>query len=51
VRRASIEDYAQRTMRTVANWTSMNSKHGGRELIAQADVYRNLSSSLAHDDD
>ena len=24
-----IEDYAQRTTQTVANWTSMNGKHGG----------------------
>jgi NAD(P)-dependent dehydrogenase (short-subunit alcohol dehydrogenase family) len=82
----SIEDYAQRTTQTVANWTSMNGKQGGdpakladalikivsldepparwvagadavqivadkgRELIAQADAYRDLSSSLAHDD-
>ena len=83
----SIEDYAQRTTQTVANWTSMNGKQGGdpakladaliklvsqdeppvrwvagadavqtvenkgRDLIAQADAYRDLSSSLAHDDD
>jgi hypothetical protein len=25
----SIEDYAQRTTQTVANWTSMNGKQGG----------------------
>ena len=83
----SIEDYAQRTTQTIANWTSMNGKQGGdpakladaliklvshdeppvrwvagadavqtvgnkgRDLIAQADAYRDLSSSLAHDDD
>jgi NAD(P)-dependent dehydrogenase (short-subunit alcohol dehydrogenase family) len=83
----SIEDYAQRTALTVANWTSMNGKQGGdpakladalikiasldeppvrwvagadavqtvankgRDLIAQANAYRDLSSSLAHDDD
>jgi NAD(P)-dependent dehydrogenase (short-subunit alcohol dehydrogenase family) len=83
----SIEDYAQRTTQTVANWTSMDGKQGGdpakladalikiasldeppvrwvagadavqtvankgRDLIAQADAYRDLSSSLAHDDD
>jgi len=82
----SIEDYAQRTTQTVANWTSMNGKQGGdpakladalikivgqdepsvrwvagadavqivaskgRDLIAQADAYRDLSSALAHDD-
>jgi len=82
----SIEDYAQRTTQTVANWTSMNGKQGGdpakladalikiacldepplrwvagadavqtvankgRDLIAQANAYRDLSSSLAHDD-
>jgi NAD(P)-dependent dehydrogenase (short-subunit alcohol dehydrogenase family) len=82
----SIEDYAQRTMQTVANWTSMNGKQGGdpvklagalikiasldepparwvagadavqivadkgRDLIAQAGAYRDLSSALAHDD-
>jgi hypothetical protein len=83
----SIEDYAQRTTQTVANWTSMNGKQAGdpakladaliklvsqdeppvrwvagadavqtvenkgRDLIAQADAYRDLSSSLAHGDD
>jgi hypothetical protein len=83
----SIEDYAQRTTQTIANWTRMNGKQGGdparladaliklvsqdeppvrcvagadavqtvgnkgRDLIAQADAYRDLSSSLAHDDD
>jgi len=83
----SIEDYAQRTTQTIANWTSMNGKQGGdpakladalikivsldeppvrwvvgadavqtvgnkgRDLIAQADAYLDLSSSLAHDDD
>ena len=83
----SIEDYAQLTAQTIANWTSMNGKQGGdpakladalikivsldeppvrwvagadavqtvgnkgRDLIAQADAYRDLSSSLAHDDD
>jgi hypothetical protein len=82
----SIEDYAQRTTQTVANWTSMNGKQGGdpaklahalikiasldeppvrwvagadavqtvagkgRDLIAQASAYRDLSSSLAYDD-
>jgi NAD(P)-dependent dehydrogenase (short-subunit alcohol dehydrogenase family) len=82
----SIEDYAQRTMQTVADWTSMNGKQGGdpaklagalikiasldeppvrwvagadavqtvaskgRDLIAQANAYQDLSSSLAHDD-
>ena len=82
-----IEDYAQRTTQTVANWTSMNGKQGGdpakladaliklvsqdgppvrwvagadavqtvgnkgRDLIAQAEAYRDLSSSLAPDDD
>jgi NAD(P)-dependent dehydrogenase (short-subunit alcohol dehydrogenase family) len=83
----SIEDYAQRTMQTIADWTSMNGKQGGdpakladalmklvsqdeppvrwvagadavhtvenkgRDLIAQAEAYRDLSSSLAHDAD
>jgi len=82
----SIEDYAQRTTQTVANWTSMNGKQDGdpakladalikiasldeppvrwvagadavqtvaskgRDLIAQANAYQDLSSSLAHDD-
>ena len=82
----SIEDYAQRTTQTVADWTSMNGKQGGdpakladalikiasldeppvrwvagadavqtvaskgRDLIAQANAYQDLSSSLAHDD-
>jgi NAD(P)-dependent dehydrogenase (short-subunit alcohol dehydrogenase family) len=82
----SIEDYAKRTMHTVANWNSMNGKQGGdpakladaliklasqseppgrwvagadavetveqkgRDLIAQADAYRDVSSALAHAD-
>ncbi len=82
----SIDDYAERTRETVANWNSMNGKQGGdpaklaealiklasqdeppvrwvagadavetvenkgRDLIAQADAYRDVSSSLAHDD-
>jgi NAD(P)-dependent dehydrogenase (short-subunit alcohol dehydrogenase family) len=82
----AIDDYAERTRETVANWNSMNGKQGGdpaklaeallklasqdeppvrwvagadavetvenkgRDLIAQADAYRDVSSSLAHDD-
>ena len=82
----SIEDYAERTTATVANWNSMNGKQGGdpaklaaalvklasqdkppvrwvagadavdtveqkgKDLIAQADAYREISSSLDHDD-
>jgi NAD(P)-dependent dehydrogenase (short-subunit alcohol dehydrogenase family) len=82
----SIEDYAQRTTQTVADWTSMNGRQGGdpakladalikiasldeppvrwvagadavqtvaskgRDLIAQANAYQDLSSALAHDD-
>ena len=81
----AIDDYAERTRETVANWNSMNGKQGGdpaklaealiklasqdeppvrwvagadavetvenkgRDLIAQADAYRDVSSSLAHD--
>jgi NAD(P)-dependent dehydrogenase (short-subunit alcohol dehydrogenase family) len=82
----TIEDYAERTRQTVANWKSMNGQQGGdpaklaaalvqlasqeepplrwiagadavagveqkaHNLLAQADAYRELSSSLAHDD-
>jgi NAD(P)-dependent dehydrogenase (short-subunit alcohol dehydrogenase family) len=82
----TIEDYADRTRQTVANWKSMNGQQGGdpaklaaalvqlasqgepplrwiagadavagveqkaHNLLAQADAYRELSSSLAHDD-
>ena len=82
----SIEDYAERTKATVANWNSMNGKQGGdpaklaaalvklasqdeppvrwvagadavdtveqkgKNLIAHADAYRDISSSLGHDD-
>jgi NAD(P)-dependent dehydrogenase (short-subunit alcohol dehydrogenase family) len=82
----TIEDYADRTRQTVANWKSMNGQQGGdpaklakalvqlasqdepplrwiagadavatteqkaNTLLAQADAYRELSSSLAHDD-
>jgi NAD(P)-dependent dehydrogenase (short-subunit alcohol dehydrogenase family) len=82
----TIEDYADRTRKTVANWKSMNGQQGGdpaklakalvqlasqeepplrwiagadavatieqkaHNLLAQADAYRELSSSLAHDD-
>jgi hypothetical protein len=82
----AMNDYAERTRETVANWNSMNGKQGGdpaklaealiklasqdeppvrwvagadavetvenkgRDLIAQADAYRDVSSSLAHDD-
>jgi NAD(P)-dependent dehydrogenase (short-subunit alcohol dehydrogenase family) len=82
----SIEDYAERTKTTVANWKSMNGKQGGdpaklataliglasaeeppvrwvagadavagaegkaKQLLAQVDAYRELSSSLSHDD-
>ncbi len=82
----SIDDYAERTRQTVANWNSMDGKQGGdpaklaaalvnlasrtepparwvagadavatveqkgKDLIAQADAYREVSSSLAHED-
>jgi NAD(P)-dependent dehydrogenase (short-subunit alcohol dehydrogenase family) len=82
----SIEDYAERTNRTVAAWNAMNGQQGGdparlatvlvqlasqdepplrfaagadaiatveqkaKDLLAQADAYRELSSNLAHDD-
>jgi NAD(P)-dependent dehydrogenase (short-subunit alcohol dehydrogenase family) len=82
----SIDDYAERTERTVAAWKGMNGRQGGdpaklanalvqlarrdepplrfaagadaiahveqkaRDLLAQADAHRELSSSLAHDD-
>jgi len=82
----SIDDYAERTKQTVANWDSINGKQGGdpaklaaalvklasqdeppvrwvagadaveaveqkgNDLIAQADAYREISSSLAHDE-
>jgi len=82
----SIEDYAERTAKTIAVWKSMNGKQSGdpaklsralvqlvaldepplrwiagadalasveqkaRELLAQADAHRDLSSSLAHDE-
>jgi NAD(P)-dependent dehydrogenase (short-subunit alcohol dehydrogenase family) len=82
----SIDDYAERTERTVAAWNGMNGKQGGdpaklanalvqlatqdepplrfaagadavevvekkaKDLLAQADAYRELSSNLAHDD-
>jgi NAD(P)-dependent dehydrogenase (short-subunit alcohol dehydrogenase family) len=81
--RASIDDYAERTERTVAAWNAMNGQQGGdpakladalvrlahqddppprfvagadavetvekkaRDLLAQADAYRELSSDLA----
>jgi NAD(P)-dependent dehydrogenase (short-subunit alcohol dehydrogenase family) len=81
---ASIDDYAERTKQTVANWNSMNGRQGGdpaklaaalvklasqetppfrwpagadavqtveqkgKDLIAQADAYREVSSSLSH---
>ena len=80
----SIEDYAERTKQTIAQWKSMNGKQGGdpaklaaaliklasqekppvrwvagadavqtveqkgKDLIAQADAYREVSSSLSH---
>jgi NAD(P)-dependent dehydrogenase (short-subunit alcohol dehydrogenase family) len=82
----SIEDYAERTAKTIAVWKSMNGKQGGdpaklsralvqllaldepplrwiagadalagveqkaRDLLAQADAHRDLSSSLDHDE-
>jgi len=82
----SIDDYAERTEKTVAVWNSMNGQQGGdpaklanalvqlasrdesplrfaagadavavveqkaKDLLAQADAYRELSSNLAHDD-
>ena len=82
----SIEDYAERTIQTVAAWNAMNGQQGGdpaklatalvqlasqdepprrfvagadaiatveqkaKDLLAQADAYRELSSNLAHDD-
>lgn len=82
----SIDDYAERTRKTVEAWKGMNGKQGGdpaklaaaliklidqddpplrwaagadavetfenkaRELLAQADAYRELSSSLAFDE-
>ena len=81
--RSSIDDYAERTEKTVAAWNAMNGQQGGdpakladalvqlahqdeppprfvagadavetvekkaRDLLAQADVYRELSSDLA----
>jgi NAD(P)-dependent dehydrogenase (short-subunit alcohol dehydrogenase family) len=81
----SIDDYAERTEQTIAQWKGMNGKQGGdpaklsralvhlvalddpplrwiagadavagieekaRELLAQADAHRDLSSSLDHD--
>jgi NAD(P)-dependent dehydrogenase (short-subunit alcohol dehydrogenase family) len=83
--RSSIEDYAERTEKTVAAWNAMNGQQGGdpakladalvqlayrdeppprfvagadavetverkaRDLLAQADAYRELSSDLALD--
>ena len=83
----SIDDYGERTEKTVAAWNAMNGQQGGdpaklanalvqlasqdepplrwvagadavetvekkaKDLLAQADAYRELSSSLAHDDD
>jgi NAD(P)-dependent dehydrogenase (short-subunit alcohol dehydrogenase family) len=82
----SIEDYAERTQRTVVAWNGMNGRQGGdpaklaaalvelagqaepparwvagadavqgveqkaKDLLAQVDAHRELSSSLAHDD-
>jgi NAD(P)-dependent dehydrogenase (short-subunit alcohol dehydrogenase family) len=82
----SIEDYAERTQRTVVAWNGMNGRQGGdpaklaaalvelagqaepparwvagadavqgveqkaRDLLAQVDAHRELSSALAHDD-
>ncbi len=82
----SIDDYAERTKRTVTAWNAMNGQQGGdpakladallqvasqdqpplrfpagadavatfeqkaKDLLAQADAYRELSSKLAHDD-
>ena len=81
-----IDDYAERTVQTVAAWNAMNGQQGGdpaklayalvqlasqdepplrfvagadaiatveqkaKDLLAQADAYRELSSNLAHDD-
>ena len=39
----SIEDYAQRTTQTVANWTSMNGKQGG-DPVKLADALIKLVS-------
>jgi NAD(P)-dependent dehydrogenase (short-subunit alcohol dehydrogenase family) len=83
---SSIDDYAERTEKTVAVWNSMNGQQGGdpaklanalvqlasqdepplrfaagadaiatveqkaKDLLAQADAYRELSSDLAHAD-
>jgi NAD(P)-dependent dehydrogenase (short-subunit alcohol dehydrogenase family) len=83
---SSLEDYAERTARTVAAWNGMNGQQGGdpaklanalvqltgqdepplrfaagadavavveqkaKDLLAQVDAYRELSSNLAHDD-
>jgi NAD(P)-dependent dehydrogenase (short-subunit alcohol dehydrogenase family) len=83
----SIEDYGERTEKTIAVWNAMNGQQGGdpaklanalvqlasqdepplrwvagtdavalvekkaKDLLAQADAYRELSSSLAHDYD
>ncbi len=83
---ASIDDYGERTEKTVAAWNAMNGQQGGdpaklanalvqlasqdepplrwvagadavetvekkaKDLLAQAEAYRELSSSLAHDD-
>jgi len=83
----SIEDYAEKTRRTVTAWSGMSGKQGGdpaklanalvqlasqnesplrfvagadavaaveqkaREMLAQADAYRDLSSSLAFDEE
>jgi len=83
----SIDDYGERTEKTVAAWNAMNGQQGGdpaklanalvelasqdepplrwvagadavelvekkaKDLLAQAEAYRELSSSLAHDDD
>jgi hypothetical protein len=83
---SSVEDYAERTEKTVANWKTVNGQQGGdpaklakalielataekppvrwvagadavqaaeakaKELLAQVDAYRELSSSLSHDD-
>lgn len=82
----SIDEYAERTRRTVAAWNGMNGKQGGdpaklaaalvavteqenpplrwvagadavatveqkaKDLLAQVDAYRELSSQLAHDE-
>ena len=83
---SSIDDYGERTGKTVAAWNAMNGQQGGdpaklanalvqlasqdepplrfpagadavgvleqkaKDLLAQADAYRELSSNLAHDD-